>query len=88
MTGLPLRPAKYAALGLGLALLACIPLLNRSVGGMLPGPLNSSGSLQVLSLMFISAATALTLDVMFMRRDIIHGQVECGLQMLLQVREG
>jgi branched-chain amino acid transport system permease protein len=46
-------------------LLALAPLTDRHLGGLLPGPINSAGSLQLLALMFVAAATAVTLDVMF-----------------------
>ncbi|WP_051792152.1 branched-chain amino acid ABC transporter permease [Amycolatopsis jejuensis] len=47
------------------ALLAVLPLLHRTVGGLLPGPVDSPGSLQLLALMLISAAAAVTFSVMF-----------------------
>lgn len=46
-------------------LLALAPFTDRNLGGLLPGPINSAGSLQLLALMFVAAATAVTLDVMF-----------------------
>jgi branched-chain amino acid transport system permease protein len=45
--------------------LALAPFTTRNLGGLLPGPINSAGSLQLLALMFVAAATAVTLDVMF-----------------------
>ncbi|TDD87169.1 branched-chain amino acid ABC transporter permease [Actinomadura darangshiensis] len=46
-------------------LLALAPYSDLSVGGLLPGAVNSTGSLQLLALMFVAAATAITLDLMF-----------------------
>lgn len=48
-----------------LLLLAAAPWIDGSLGGLLPGPINSPGSLQLLALMFVAAATAVTLDLMF-----------------------
>jgi branched-chain amino acid transport system permease protein len=56
---------KRAALLVLLLVLALAPFTNRNVGGLLPGPINSAGSLQLLALMFVAAATAVTLDLMF-----------------------
>lgn len=56
---------KRGAAVLLVIVLALAPLTDRNVGGLLPGPINSAGSLQLLALMFIAAATAVTLDVMF-----------------------
>ncbi|WP_412521187.1 branched-chain amino acid ABC transporter permease [Actinomadura madurae] len=46
-------------------LLALAPYSALSFGGLLPGAVNSTGSLQLLALMFVAAATAITLDLMF-----------------------
>lgn len=56
---------RYAGVGLLLVVLAVLPFLHRSVGGLLPGPINSPGSLQVLALVMVAAAVAITLDLMF-----------------------
>ncbi|MEO3858442.1 branched-chain amino acid ABC transporter permease [Acrocarpospora sp. B8E8] len=56
---------RYGAAGLLVVVLAVLPFLHRSVGGLLPGPINSPGSLQVLALMLVAAAAAITLDLMF-----------------------
>ena len=56
---------RRGALLVVLALLVLAPLTDRNLGGLLPGPINSAGSLQLLALMFVGAATAVTLDVMF-----------------------
>lgn len=60
------RPlARHAAVLLLVVLLALAPFTNRNLGGLLPGPINSAGSLQLLALMLVAAATAVTLDLMF-----------------------
>lgn len=48
-----------------LTVLALLPSIELSTGGLLPGTINSPGSLQLVSLMFVAAAAAVTLDVMF-----------------------
>lgn len=53
-----LRPVVVAGV---IALLACFPFVYRSVGSLLPGPINSVGSLTMLSMMLVIAALALTL---------------------------
>lgn len=59
-----IRP-RHVLLIAFLAVLVALPFIERSVGGLLPGAVNSPGSLQLISLMFIAAAAAVTLDVMF-----------------------
>lgn len=44
---------------------AIVPFLDRSIGSLLPGPVNGFGSMNLLALMLLSAATAVTLDLMF-----------------------
>jgi branched-chain amino acid transport system permease protein len=56
---------RYGGAGALVVVLAILPLLHRSVGSLLPGPINSPGSLQVLALMLVAAAAAITLDLMF-----------------------
>lgn len=48
-----------------LALLAVLPLLDVPTGGVLPGGLGSPGALQVLALMLVFAAVAVTYDLLF-----------------------
>jgi branched-chain amino acid transport system permease protein len=59
------RALRYGAAGVLVLALAVLPFLHRSVGGLLPGPVNSPGSLQVLALMLVAASVAMTLDLMF-----------------------
>jgi len=47
------------------AVLAVLPLLDVGTGGVLPGGLSSPGSLQVLALMLVFAALAVTYDLLF-----------------------
>lgn len=54
-----------AILLVALVVAAMVPYLDRSLGSLLPGPINSFGSMNLLALMLISAATAVTLDLMF-----------------------
>lgn len=54
-------PLLIAAL---VALLGSLPLLNRSIGPVLPGPLDSPGTLQVLAIMLVIAALAISFDVL------------------------
>ncbi|WP_328394068.1 branched-chain amino acid ABC transporter permease [Nocardia sp. NBC_00416] len=42
-----------------------VPVLNLTLGGLLPGPLNSPGSLNLLALMLLAGATAISLDLVF-----------------------
>jgi branched-chain amino acid transport system permease protein len=56
---------RLVGTGLLLVILALVPLLHRSVGGLLPGPVDSPGSLQILALVLVAAAAAITLDLMF-----------------------
>lgn len=42
-----------------------VPYLHLTFGALLPGPLDSVGSMNLLALMLIAAATAVTLDVVF-----------------------
>jgi len=56
---------RLGGAGLLVLVLALLPLTDRNLGSLLPGPINSPGSLQVLSLMLVAAAAAITLDLMF-----------------------
>ncbi|MET0766927.1 MAG: branched-chain amino acid ABC transporter permease [Aeromicrobium sp.] len=59
-------PRTWIGLGIGVALLilfAIAPLLPLSTGGILPGLLNSPGSLKVLCFVFVIAALAVSFDV-------------------------
>lgn len=47
------------------ALLGVIPLMTTTIPGVLPGPLNSPGSLQLLAVALVFAALALSYDVLF-----------------------
>jgi branched-chain amino acid transport system permease protein len=59
------RRIRLLVLLVVLVLLALAPYADASIGGLLPGPIDSAGSLQLLALMFVAAATAITLDLMF-----------------------
>lgn len=59
------RALRYAAIPVVVVILAIVPSLNGSVGGLLPGAVNSPGSLQLISLMLVAAATAVTLDLIY-----------------------
>ncbi len=48
-----------------IAALAVLPLLDVGTGGVLPGGLSSPGALQVLALMLVFAALAVTYDLLF-----------------------
>lgn len=53
-----LRPVVVVGV---IAILASFPFVHRSLGALLPGPINSVGSLTMLSMMLVIAALALTL---------------------------
>jgi branched-chain amino acid transport system permease protein len=50
---------------IGFALLAAVPFGTLSLPGILPGPLNSPGSLQLLALCLLFAGFAVTYDLLF-----------------------
>ncbi|MFE0751266.1 branched-chain amino acid ABC transporter permease [Gordonia sp. NPDC058843] len=52
-------------IGIAVIVTLLVPLFNVSLGGLLPGPLNSPGSMNLLALMLVAAATAITLDLVF-----------------------
>nr|WP_238154450.1 MULTISPECIES: branched-chain amino acid ABC transporter permease [unclassified Ornithinimicrobium] len=58
--------AFRALLGLGLVvLLACLPLLDLSLPGVLPGPTYTPGSLHLMALAMVMAALALSYHLLF-----------------------
>jgi branched-chain amino acid transport system permease protein len=59
------RSTRPAAVILLLAFAFSIPKLNLGTAGILPGQLNSPGSLQILALMCVFGALALSYDVLF-----------------------
>ncbi len=54
------KAATWTAGGLGIALMALLPMLNISVPGILPTPTYQPGSLQLLALCMLMAAAALS----------------------------
>jgi branched-chain amino acid transport system permease protein len=58
-----LRP-RTVVLVVVLAVLVVLPLQPRSLGQLLPGPTSSSASLQLLAIMMVTAALAVTMDLM------------------------
>ncbi len=63
MSAIVVRRAAVAAVVV--AVLAALPTLHVSLGGLLPGQLSSPGALQVLALMLVFAALAVTYDLLF-----------------------
>lgn len=61
----PQQGLRYLLALAALVTLILVPFWNVSARSVLPGALNSPGSLQVLSLILIAAATAVTYDVLF-----------------------
>lgn len=59
------RHVGRLVLAAALVFAALVPQLHLTFGGILPGPLDSVGSMNLLALMLIAAATAITLDVVF-----------------------
>jgi branched-chain amino acid transport system permease protein len=57
--------ARLAGAPALLAVLAALPLLDAGTGGVLPGVVSSPGALQVLALMLVFAALAVTYDLLF-----------------------
>ena len=58
------RHVSRVAVGALLVLLALLPSLNVSLGPLLPGPVYTPGSLQLLAIIFVTIAVALTYDVL------------------------
>ncbi len=56
---------KLALLVAALIIAALIPFLNIPTGGLFPSSLNGVGSMQLLSTILVTAAVAITLDLMF-----------------------
>lgn len=59
------RPAAVLIAVVALLLLASPPLLHRSVGPLLPGPVDNPASLRLLALVLVAGAAAMSLDLMF-----------------------
>jgi len=60
-----MRARTYVVPLAALALLAVVPLLSFDVPRLLPGPLDSPGTLQLLALCLVFAGVALSYDVLF-----------------------
>lgn len=58
-------PMRAVGGGVLVLLLAVVPLLDVPTAGILPGPLSSPGTLQVLALCLVFGTVALSYDVMF-----------------------
>ncbi len=54
-----------------LAVLIFLPWLGFSIPGVLPGPVNSPGSMQLLALCLVTAGVALSYDVLFGRTGLL-----------------
>ncbi|WP_370615328.1 branched-chain amino acid ABC transporter permease [Mumia sp. Pv 4-285] len=59
------RITPWAVVGTLLVVLACIPFMSFTTGGFLPYEINSPGSLQVLALVLVTAALAVSFDLVF-----------------------
>ncbi len=59
------RAARPVALAVVVVVLAIVPLLEVPTAGVLPGPLSSPGTLQLLALCLVFGTLALSYDVMF-----------------------
>src|ERR1700712_3107254 len=55
----------------GLVVLFFLPWLGFSIPGVLPGPVNSPGSMQLLALCLVTAGIALSYDVLFGRTGLL-----------------
>ena len=60
------RPARGAVVGLmTVAVLAVLPFVGVAIPGVLPGPISSAGSLQVLAIGLVFAGIAVSYDIVF-----------------------
>ncbi|MGH1565290.1 branched-chain amino acid ABC transporter permease [Mumia sp. DW29H23] len=59
------RILPWVVVALLVVALACVPFVSATTGGFLPYELNSPGSLQVLALVLVTAALAVSFDLVF-----------------------
>lgn len=59
------RTSPWAIGAVLVVALACVPFVSATTGGFLPDELNSPGSLQVLALVLVTAALAVSFDLVF-----------------------